>query len=109
MADVRLVLGIEIEGNKLLLSEEAAKELYRKLKEIFEDKHSIQFIPYPYPVYPTYPVWINPIYVTPLPVIIEQPHPTWYGYGANTSGSYCDGSITITDFGSNSAGSISHF
>jgi hypothetical protein len=82
MAEVKLVLGIEIEGNKLLLTEDAAKQLYLKLKEVFEDKKEIHYVPYPYPVYviPQPVWWYQPINT---PVVISQPQIHWY----NTSSS----------------------
>lgn len=105
MAEVKLVLGIEIEGNKLLLTEDAAKQLYYKLKEIFEDKHSITYIPYPYPVYNTpQPIWwYQPTITTP---IITQPQIQWYntsvgatGGSSSVSGGYGGShSLTITGY-----------
>jgi len=56
-------IGIDIDGTKIILDKEAAKELYFKLKELFGDKEKqpITWYTYPdtYPVYPTYPnPWI---------------------------------------------------
>ena len=58
-AEVQLKIKME-NGVEVILNVEEAKELFFKLKEIFEEK--TEFIPYPtYPVYPTYPTypWIR--------------------------------------------------
>ena len=59
---VDVVFGIEIDGIKLALDEEAARSLYSKLKEFF-DKNNSSYIPY-YPIttFPSIP-W-NPNWVT---------------------------------------------
>ena len=56
-------IGIDIDGNKIILDKEAARELYFKLKELFGDK-TPTYVPYPvtypipvYPTYPTYPTY----------------------------------------------------
>jgi hypothetical protein len=73
--NVKLGLSVEIDGVKFSLDENSARQLYEKLKQIF-DKGYIQFIPspvypipqyVPYPVYPTYNPWpwtYTPVYKT---------------------------------------------
>jgi hypothetical protein len=52
-------VGLDIDGTKIILTKDPAKELYTKLKELFEDKKiTLSYIPYPIPSYPVYP---NPI------------------------------------------------
>lgn len=87
---VKLVIGLELEsGEKILLDEETAKELYLKLKKVFEEKS---------PQYVFYPVYINPqpvIYIQPY-----QPWPTWNTTWVNTAGAVSSGgtgNITITN------------
>ena len=65
MEDIKVVIGIEIRGEKLLLSEEEAKALYGKLHQLFKDK-KVEFVPYNVPIVcPTYPVVPFPYYKTP--------------------------------------------
>lgn len=98
---VKMVIGLELEsGEKMLLDEETAKELYQKLKKVFEEKNpQYVFVPSPYPVY-----------VNPQPVFINipayQPWPSWYTVntsGAIPSGNYGNYTLTLTG-GSVSAG-----
>jgi hypothetical protein len=66
-------------GTEIILKDNDAKELYFKLKELYEQKETY----IPYPVYPTYPV-------------ISQPwkwHEPWYTYPVIT----CGGDHTITE------------
>ena len=51
-------IGLDIDGTKIILDKNAAKELYFKLKELFDSKNPT-YIPYPmYPVYPCIaPYW----------------------------------------------------
>jgi len=65
MSDIKMIIGIEIEGQKLLFSEDAAKKLYEKLKSIFEEKEKITYIPWTYPVI-TQPIYINPSWWYPV-------------------------------------------
>jgi hypothetical protein len=58
-------IGLDIDGTKIILDKNAAKELYFKLKELFDSKNPT-YIPYPmypdpmYPVYPYIaPYWTN--------------------------------------------------
>lgn len=100
---VKMVIGLELEnGEKMLLSEETAKELYEKLKKVFEEKNpSYVFMPYP-------------VYVNPQPVIYIQPYnpwPTWYTTWLNTCGSsagvtsgYNGGTLTIGSGGDSLVG-----
>ncbi len=85
---VKLVIGLELEsGEKILLDEETAKELYQKLKKVFEEKNP-QYVFMPYPVY-----------VNPQPVIYTQPYspwPTWYTTWVNTAGAVSSGGSGIT-------------
>ena len=53
-------IGIDVDGTKIILDKEAARELYFKLKELFGDKTptSVPYpVTYPVPVYPTYPTY----------------------------------------------------
>jgi hypothetical protein len=84
MSEVNLVMGIEVDGQKFLLSKEAAKHLYEALKDIFEVKKEIQYVPWTYPAYvpqyyPVYPVCPN--------IVINKPcEITWYNTCANNNG-----------------------
>ena len=84
---IKLVLGIEIEGERLLLSEEAARQLYEKLKDIFENKVTITYVPWTYPVYVPQPIYVNPSWWTPI-----TPTITWRG--GTTGTTYSANSIT---------------
>ena len=49
-------VGLDIDGTKIVLDKQAAKELYLALKELFEDKKVMPYVEYiPIPVYPYYP------------------------------------------------------
>jgi hypothetical protein len=91
---VKMVIGLELEnGEKMLLDEETAKELYQKLKKVFEEKNpQYVFVPSPYPVY----VNPQPVFITIQP---SQPWPTWYTSWINTAGvsSGGSGNLTITN------------
>lgn len=60
---MKVIIGIEVDGVKLALTEDAAKELFFKLKELF-DKPTTYVYPYTYPNTWTYPLiekqgWIS--------------------------------------------------
>ena len=54
-------IGLDIDGTKIILDKNAAKELYFKLKELFDSKNPTYI---PYPMYPVYP-YIAPMYPDP--------------------------------------------
>ena len=61
-------IGLDIDGTKIILDKDAAKELYFKLKELFDSKNPT-YIPYPmYPVYPDiapyFPYWTTTVITT---------------------------------------------
>lgn len=65
MDKVDVVIGIEIEGNKILLTEDMARALFYKLKNIF-DRNNITYFPIyelaPQklgPYYPPYTPWVT--------------------------------------------------
>jgi hypothetical protein len=57
-------IGLDIDGTKIILDKDAAKELYFKLKELFDSKNPT-YIPYPiypqpaYPYIPLYPTYFR--------------------------------------------------
>jgi hypothetical protein len=53
-------IGLDLDGTKIILDKDAAKELYFKLKELFDSKNSTYI---PYPMYPVYP-YIAPYWTT---------------------------------------------
>jgi hypothetical protein len=78
MDKIEVVIGIELEGQKLLLSEAAARALFDKLKSIF-DKKETQYIPYnpnPYPYAPAPYPWISLPYIRVNPGT-SDPIPYW--------------------------------
>ena len=66
---VDVVFGIEIDGVKMMLDEDAARSLFYKLKEFF-DRNNIYYIPY-------YPVTTWP--AQPL----VQPYISWTSNGSS--------------------------
>jgi hypothetical protein len=60
--EMKVVIGIEIEGTKLILTEEAARELYQKLDKMFGSK--VISYPWIYPTYPVHPAPWNPVWIT---------------------------------------------
>lgn len=62
----KIMIGIEIDGQKLVLDEEAAKGLYEMLHGMFGKKVEKELVPYPVINYPiSYPAYTPDRYVPP--------------------------------------------
>jgi hypothetical protein len=72
--EAKLMIGIEVDGQKLVLDEEKARGLYRMLDGLFGEKIRKEYIPYPVSppvVYPSYP------YITCGTVTVNKNQSTW--------------------------------
>jgi hypothetical protein len=73
--EAKLMIGIEVDGQKLVLDEEKARGLYRMLDGLFGEKIRKEYIPYPVSppvVYPSYPY-----YTTSGTVTVNKNQSTW--------------------------------
>ena len=70
--NVNIEIKIKLDkGKELTLSGDDAKELYLKLKEIYEERHIKEYVPYPYQPY-RWPWYVTTIYGTSGTYTITQ-------------------------------------
>ena len=63
--EVKVAIGLDINGQRLMLDEDTARSLYLKLKELFNREYQGPFFTYTIPYYPQYTITSSSDYTVP--------------------------------------------
>ena len=85
---------LKLKDREIELTAAEAREIHGELSELFKvAEKQKEYVPMPYPVYPTYPIIIereDPYW--------RKPYVTWYGTNTkdlNTAGNFVDGTVCM--------------